>query len=311
MVVIVPDPTDTGPTILPPVSIPSPGPLIQYAGTAEHAVWDNVFGWVKGTAKGFYSLVGGGAAVVADQVEQVVEAWAGQLLKSLSGFINELADFAADGLNAVLGIGADAVGLLLTDVLNIEDLFGTLEGLVANIADAIIPALLGEIIRIGGSIEPRILDGLAGVETWAIDNLYHPLLHDLITTAGDLYDAIDTAVGNVMDEIESAVASEALARVLAVAGLATALATITTWVEECGAPMCDTIGPKTDLGKFLKGLSLVGNAALLAELATLDADGIESLLRGLQALSRGVIDDLGAIFTGGETIGGAITRAGA
>jgi hypothetical protein len=103
--------------------------------------------------------------------------------------------------------------------------------------------------------------------------------------------------------------SETLARLAAVGALAASITTALTWIEECGAPMCESFGPKTDLGKFLKLLNVAADAALLAELASLDCAGIEKLLAGLVKVSGGVIDDLDAMFTGTETLGGVLAKA--
>lgn len=309
MTVVIDDIPVPVPAVNPP-AIPSPGPIIRYLGEGEHAVWDNVFSWVTGSAKKFLGLEGAGLSALEALVLPIVETYVGQLLQAGSGFWNDISDFAATGIEAAIDFADEGLRRLLRDVLGIEDWVSGLQTLLGLVADVAIPALLGEIIRIGGSIDARILGALAGVEAWAIDNIYNPLLEDVVRTAGDLYDAIQATAEWVVAEAEGLVSAETLARIAAIGALAASVAALAEWVAECGAPMCDTFGPKTDLGKFLKALNIAGTAALLAELAALDADGIETLLRGMQALAGGVVDDFEAIFTGGETIGSAIAHTG-
>lgn len=297
--------------------LPDPGADIAYVGHGIAAGAEDVWNWVTGTAKKTINLASSVVAVTLDEVTTVVEAYGGQLLKSAISLINDLAKLTASEFSTAYLVLAYATGELQNAIDGIDTIIGLVDGVVVGIENVTIPALLTEIIRLGASIEPRILEGLANVETWAIDNIYDPVQTDIVRTAGDLYDAIQNTADWVTATAEGLVSAETLARIEALASLDAIVAAIAgtatialTWVEECGAPMCSYAGPNTDLGKFLKLLNLAGEAALLAELASLDGAGIENMLRALVSLSHGVIDDVDALFTGGETVGSLLAHAG-
>lgn len=295
-----------------PISLPSPAPVIQYLSRAEHAVWDDVWGWVKGSAEKVYQIGGQVVSKAVAEAVPVVEAFVGQELKAISGFINDVYDFASAGINDAIAFATSIEGAIYADLANAWITIATIGGQVDQILTGDLASILEEIARISGSIEPRILDGLANVETWAIDNLYHPLLTDIVTTAGEIYDTIDRTAEWVTAEIESQLKVERLARIAAITGIFAEVITLAKWVEECGAPMCESIGPKTDLGKLFKALSVAEGALLLTQLANLDEAGINSLLRGLSSLAEGVVGDFETFFVGGgDTIGETLLKAGA
>jgi hypothetical protein len=76
--------------------------------------------------------------------------------------------------------------------------------------------------------------------------------------------------------------------------------------------MCQTMGPKTDLGKFLKALKIAEFAAFLIELGNLNEHGIEGLLSDLQHWGAHVIKTFDNLFvSGGGTLADVISSTGA
>ena len=71
--------------------------------------------------------------------------------------------------------------------------------------------------------------------------------------------------------------------------------------------MCETMGPKTDLGKLLKALNLAATAALLLELSNMTEAELANTIDGLAKMAGGIIGDLDSMFfQGGETLAATI-----
>jgi hypothetical protein len=272
--------------------------------------WSDVWDWTKNSASDVLGWFQSPPSLSEATVQRIVETFVGQSQKAITSFIDDAVNFAAYGLNAVNLYAITGIYTLFADIQQMALDFGALRLQVATIDWQEIPALFNEIGRIGNSIEPAILHGLANVETWAIDNIFTPL-----------YENIGQAEAQARDytnQWASAVAADAhaytLASVLPIWSVLQQIQAKQLAQEalnnDCTTPMCDVMGPKTDLGKWLKALNIAATAALLAELAALDGNGIETLLRGLIAVSGGVIDDIDAVFTGGESIGSAFLHAG-
>lgn len=287
-----------------PLSIPVAGPVIKFIGEGEHAIWDNVFGWVKHTAGNLASDIKSIETTVANAVLNTVETWVGQTIQALSGFINQAFDFTAEIGYDLFSGAVDLAGYTFDEI---DGLWSEVLDILANVAgidNIVIPGLEGLIQELANATGNLVDEAVRGLQRWAIDNIYHPLLVDLVQTAGWLETDIHDGLTRVLAEAEALVHSEAVARAAAIAGVAAAAAAITSWVDDCGEPMCQVIGPKTDLGKWLKALSLAESAALLAELANAKESDVENAVRGIAAMSTGIVDQINTMFvTGGATVG--------
>lgn len=174
-----------------------------------------------------------------------------------------------------------------------------------------IPSLQAQITNARGFAYQLALATVKAMQVWTTEHIFIPLATatatERITREAQIKKITQTDIPDLRSELLAKLAPVAAAA----AAASTIAAKVATWVDDCGAPMCETMGPKTDLGKLLKGLKLASTLALLAELAALDENGIEQLLRGLQSLSKGVISEFDQLFVGGgETLGQTITGAG-
>ena len=282
-----------------PFALPSPGPIINYLSAGEHAVWNDVWGWIKGAAADAKQGLSNLDQTIVGPVISVVEAYVGSELKALSGYVNDTFSWAADGFGQI----TDTVSSVLSDELsNYEFLSNELvdiDTLLGEVVGTTIPNIEDVIAAVAGSIGVDVLDGLANVETWAIDNIYDPLVAEVAAVAEGARVDVVTVAGEIYDAVKAEINAETLARIAAIAGLATAISALTTFVDECAEPMCSSFGPKTDLGKFLKALSVASDAALFLELANLDDAGLNSLIQSFQGLSSGIIDEFDTLFLGG------------
>jgi hypothetical protein len=126
--------------------------------------------------------------------------------------------------------------------------------------------------------------------------------------------AIDAGVA----QAEAVAHSDAAAQVAKLAGevgvtvgpIRAAVAALQTESEDCTQPMCETLGPKTDLGKLLKALKFAADAAFLAELYNLTEPELVGYIKKVVAAMANVVTDFESFFgSGGETVGHLIASA--
>jgi len=74
-----------------------------------------------------------------------------------------------------------------------------------------------------------------------------------------------------------------------------------TEASECTEPMCEAMGPKTDVGKLLKNLNSLLNAGTLALLLTLRVDDVRRIANGLVGLGAGDLEAFVNSFMQGDS----------
>lgn len=299
-------PAPTGPL----TNIPTPGQLITYVGQGVQATWNDVWGYISGAASSAATDILNVEQTIGQAVLNGIEAYVGAELQALGGFINDAIDIAVSGIDGLSTALDTAVLGLYDDVVYLDKIAYGLLLDVQGIEGNIIPNIEQRLLDLGTATAAFIHLGIADVQTWAIDNIYNPLLNDVQTLERDTVIAIEGTATRVLDEARSLVKDEVINRTAAIAALATAVAAITTFVEECGQPMCDTFGPKTDLGKLFKALALAGELAALAELANMNEHDLAALLTTVGRKAATYIDFLETNFVaGGESIGATVTNA--
>lgn len=291
--------------------VPTPDKLQPYGPAYGHAQWSDVWDWVKE-----HAILPEGRPVdtpwmTPDQVQQAIDAATGSLLKAMSGFINQAVQLEVDNYNALSNSLDVANGARVSDFNLLIGQTVQANQRLAAIEHQALPAILHELANVDQRAQWYAADAEAKGARWAMDNIFRPIIETIFVDEQAAVlreqqvraDAVKHA-----NDLNTNLAQHVLGEIAPVAALATATA---KWVDDCGAPMCDTVGPKTDLGKLLKGLKIAALAAVLAELAGLDEHGLETLLRGLQHLSAGVIDTFTSLFVGGgDTLGSTIARTG-
>jgi hypothetical protein len=297
--------TGTGPKF----PFPPPGPILKFVTQAPQVVWDDVSGaitaiWDQGT-QDLKGIINFDFNTLHFFVEQALRAerigW--------TSFVTYLQDWVA----RMSAEASDALHLLATTTQAIEiSLYDFIANEVAMLEAKILADVVGIDVAVGQDIlnvEHSIDQKITGVEAWAIDNIYSPLLQRVDQLG---IRTLDGLVG-VLDEAEAyartLVNEETLKRIAALAGLASAVAAITTWIDDCGEPMCQQLGPKTDLGKLLKGLNLAADTLLLAELSTMTEAQLVGLINTLAAKIGTLVTDVETMFfQAGDTIGETISH---
>jgi hypothetical protein len=273
--VAIPVETPYGPIPVPlpyagnPPPIPSPAPILQKIHGGIAAGWSDVWGATKDL---YDTATSDAKSVVNVGINDVLAIGSAAISVSQtvwSSYISALEGWVVTGIDELGQAVTDEIVRARTDAITLG---GMIEALGGYVYDSLTPLLAATAASLWGAIdqlEHTLLGDVAGVESWAIDNIYHPLLNDITGVEQHLIDYVGAVTGLIEDWVKSQLNVETLERIAAIAGLAAALAEITTWVEECGAPMCEQFGPNTDLSKLLKLPKLLEILGLLAGLAAL------------------------------------------
>lgn len=291
-----------------PPSVPIAGPVIQFVGEGEHAVWNDVFNWVKGSALPAAKTLLSWEASAGQAILNTIESYVGAQMQALSGFVNDafsyaetLAEFGEDYASFGLNLLDTAVGTISIDVYTLlEDV----AGIDRTIADTILPGIYNTIVGSAQATDRAITD----VEAWGIDNIYTPLDAKIWGVGVQAEVDIQDGLTRVLDEAR-AYADARLADIAAAVAAATAAAAVAiSWIDDCGEPMCEVQGPKTDLGKLFKGLQLALDAALFADLASANENDVADAITRIATKASDLIGTFERDFlNGSSTLGGTIT----
>lgn len=288
-------------------SVPQPDPPLVFSGTNPFPHWADVYQWQTDTAKAENAWLAGLSAVNGDMVARSVDVAMGTTTKALSGYIDRAFQAIAslslltrtriDNLQVATYVLAANVGKRLDAI---EEILKTqIHRSIVHLREAIVTETLNRKTE----IDLRI----AQEERRVTNNVYNPLHTEIIQEeerAQQAENAIRTDIPNQVMQLAPAIVAPALA---GIAALATRVGVLEAEAESCGRPMCATMGPQTDLGKFLKALKIAEWAALLAELAALRAGGLDELLNEIEGWAKTAIGDFESVFfTGGKTLGETI-----
>lgn len=300
----IPNPEATGPL----THLPSPGDLVEYTGRGAAAVWGDVWSWVKTTAAPAASTLANIEGDIASAVLNTIESYVGTSIAALSGFVDDL----GATMDFVSGLTFDVIDTLAIEVEDsVTYLDRVVYGLlteVIGIEGRIIPDIEQRLLDLGTATETFIHIGIGQVQAWAIDNIYDPLTADIWRVGVQAETDIRDGLTQVLDEAKAYADAHAAAIATAIAAAAAAAAAATEWIDDCGEPMCQVQGPKTDLGKLLKGLGLALDAALFVDLANAKEGDVADAITRIATKASDVIGTFERDFiSGGSTLAGTIT----
>lgn len=294
-----------------PEWVPSPDRLMPYGTPLHPPQWSDVWDWVKENA-----ILPEGRPIESpwaspDQVQQMIDANTGALLKAMSGFINQAVQLEVDNYNSLVQSIDVQAGARVSDFHLVQSQLRTITNHVRAIEAQMVPAILHELANVDQRAQWYAAHAENNAEAWATRNIFQPLeetiFHDKNAAIMREQQVRADAVQHAND-LNNNLATRVLGEIAPVAGLAAGLA---KWVDDCGAPMCETMGPKTDLGKALKALNLAATAALIASLAAMSKDDLGNLIESIAKLGGGILADLEHFLVGGEGhVGGALAGAG-
>ena len=286
--------------------VPIAGPAIKIIQSGAQYVWNDVWNWTSGAFRAANKAEAQAFTVTAENVINVAESAISWSQTAWSSFISILTSALEaeiyDVGNYAVNLGAHLRASIVTLYNDIYVEGGLLDDLITSVYDT----LQGNIRNIEALLGALSVDLPAAIEAWAIDNIYNPLVDDFTVSI----DNVETVLGEAVQGIDGRLAQIEnidLPSILETLGLVVAGVTaITTWVDDCGEPMCENFGPGSELGglldnallKYLLGLLALGafadpRAVADAALAFAEVGGkpveaaIENWLEPIQAVTPG------------------------
>jgi hypothetical protein len=310
MVGDVPVPIDVPPIELPappPVPIPHVHNPIPYIVHGAEAAWSDVSSWVSDRFHNLLNLGGDVVGVTFHDVQNMVDVALSVEQTAWASFISTLEEWIRTSIATVESTISDLTSFTLGELLQVwMGLF--------NSIDAVVQMVLADVYGIDQALAKQWWDTVHGiewatasVEAWAIDNIAWPILQEISTEVNRIEKEIGADVRALEREIAGLKVGDIAGLGARLAAIAAAVAAVTTWVEECGAPMCEQMGPKTDWSKLLKVLNVAGMLALLTSAGTLTEAQLEQLATTVAGLGANPAEHFVSLFvTEGDTLARAI-----
>lgn len=294
-----------------PQSEPLPSPLVEYPGQGAVQLWDDVYRYGRSIVRFFGNRPEGSGYAMLDDVSNAIDTAIGATIKSLSGYINRAAQIGVSAQQWA-SMELDAMSANIGAIYQyFDDKISTLEGKAYAIERLAIPSLQAQIDQLNANRLTDFQFNSAVDRLWSVDNIFKPLQEQLGQVAGQIPVWSAGALDRANAYTDLAVGGLGVNVLTQLVPMANALRAVEQEIDECAKPMCETMGPKTDLGKALKAFKAAEYLALLAAIAALDKDGVEGLIRALQGAAGGVFDAFGELFVEGHgTVSSTLTGIG-
>lgn len=293
-----------------PDFMPAPDPSVPLDGLGTRITWTDIYDEAK---KGYDFYFGSHPSInlpTPEWVQQQIHAAIGEMGKAYSSFLAQSAT-APVALARILDGTIDNIeSNMLHDYRDLSQRLDAHDTGFAFIHDVIVPTLQADIARARSEGFAEAVAAQRNAEAWATENIFKPLYTEVLKVQPAIDASAKVVEGVARSDAAAQVAALGTAVGTAITPMRAALKALQTESEDCVQPMCETMGPKTDLGKFLKALQLVADGALLAELANLNEQRLAALLASLGDKASTYIDFFETNFVaGGETIGATIEHA--
>lgn len=242
-------------------------------------------------------LFGGGSGVSLDTVSQLIQLSMHMTLRTSRQLIG------------AVGSAAAATGVALSH--SIISVATTLNHNVAALAGRIVATIhYAEALAVRAQhyadakvyAATHVLAALMAAEVNAvraeiIRDVINPL-HAEVVQIGAIVRPVVVDVEHIKDVLGHNVIPN-VTKALATAGIAATLAhAVTKWVDDCGEPMCQSIGPKTDWGKLIKRFGPAGLLAILAAIETVDPQAAEQAAEHFAATVGPVLEQWATAWLG-------------
>lgn len=286
---------DWMPTPAPPRSIPVLG---------ARGDWSDVWDWVKR-----HAILPAGKPIsdpfgTVALTQQMIDAAMGSVITGLSGFMNRSAALTIQAA-AILDAAINNLDNKTTyNHMELSQRLDRIENVQNYIVEQVIPAIEHQFVQADHTALGYALHAIEYQQQWTTQNVLVPLVESLGVLKHDMLQVIDLKAEESHQISAQQVAGLGAKLAPAIAAAAASAARSATFVDECGQPMCDTMGPKTNLGKLLKGLSLAAELAAIADLLALTEPELARKLADVVLKIGGYIADFENYFASGtETLG--------
>lgn len=291
----------------PELDLPTDDEIIDFVGRGVKATWNDVWGWVRGTAKAHIDAAG---FLFGDEIIRfvpVIEAYVGQQLKAVSSFISDVGNFAAAGIDHLADLALDAAWSIVGIASFLYDFEVAWFVSLNDIVNRLLPNL-GALALEAFDYAYNIAHAVGyGIMEWVLSSVMSPVLEELLRVENairaDVFEFVAAVAGTIVEQVNG-LELDLLARLALVAGITVSVA---RWVENCGDPMCRSFGPGTNLGKLFQAFETAGILALLMEIGDMTEDEIVARLQEFASDMGGIVDTVNDVFVGG---GGSLIDVG-
>jgi hypothetical protein len=156
-------------------------------------------------------------------------------------------------------------------------------------------------------------EAIRETQQWVTANIATPILKEIASQHTQITNETTLRLKATHDEVLSEVLPAIAAVTATTTALKTQVGTLQAEDAACVQPMCEVMGPKTNLGKLLKALNVAADAALIAELAAMDHNAVAALFTKLGHAVSVIFGDVETFFdktpTLATTVADALTRA--
>lgn len=290
----------------PPEEVPGFHGLEPYFVAGAKAAWSDVYSWVKTGWHALWGAASSAVTITADDVQNAIDIALGKEQQAWASFVGVLDQWMAAAVTSLtetigwVALIATAIDQTLTAELQAaEQLTGAL---LANLE----ARLLQEMIAGDLALEQFVLHEVQGVEQWVQSQVVAPFLIEIQRLQVQIQDETQHVLQEAEGYSDLRLAAS-LAPVLAIiATIEQQVVKLQTENDECTEPMCETMGPNTNLGKWLKDLEALLGILAGVGLANLTAKDAERIASFFQAITTGTVDDfVNAFAGGGATLGSA------
>lgn len=282
-----------------PIDLPGLDQAVEIPLRGLKKTWDEVFGFVRHRAVPFVEQALSVAENAISAAIPVIESYVGDGIKAVSSVFGDAINATAANIGELVDYSLTTAYGLIGGTLAFEAVSAAVYWLTDQVYNHALPAIESEIGGVLSTAEALVYSAVSDITNWVVESVYNPVLAELATVDAQIRTDVWDLVGSWAGTLEDAIAgidADLLARLGVVAGVAAAVA---TWVEECGAPMCSTMGPATDLFKFFKALELAGTLSLLMEIANMSEADVEARLRELAGDVQHIVGAFESTFVGG------------
>lgn len=286
---------------------PAPDPPVPLGPLGQKLQWSDVFDWVSSNWRAPF---GSGRAIDQVQfgdVQNMIDSAAGEIIKAMSGFLDQNAAMTVQAASLLEDAIDNAVSSETFDFQQLSQRLDSIEATQNFIAQYVVPDLNAKIQKAEAFAFGAAVAAQQNAEQWATQNIFDPVYSELLK----VQPAIDASIKANNPTILAAAQSQVniLHDLIAptIAGAAALATQANSWIDDCGEPMCEAMGPKTDLGKLLKALSIATDLALLAELTNLNESRLAALIQSVVGHIGSIVSDFESMFQeGGDTVGDII-----
>lgn len=286
---------------------PAPDPPIPFGPLGAPVHWSDVFDYVVNHIPVLPSGTPiANPATMAD-VQNYVNSAIGEAIKGMSGFLDQNAAMTVQAASLLEAAITNAASVETFDFKTLSQRIDAVEAHNLFIDQFVVPDLNAKIEH---GIAQAFAFSLAAQQNaidWGLHNIFTPLYDELLKVQPAINAGVSQAESVAHNALHNSEIAQAVKFAAEVAPVAAAVKAVQSFVDECGQPMCDTMGPKTDLGKLLKGLKVALAAGLLTEIATAKESDVAGAITRVASHVATIISTFESSFmTGGKTLAGLV-----